>query len=352
MLRAEIGVARGDLDLSVDLTVDDGEVVAVLGPNGAGKTTLVRALAGLLPIERGRVEVDREVLDDPTAGVFVPPERRSVGVVFQDYALFPRLTARDNVAFGLQARGMDRRASLARADEWLDRLGVADQSSLHPASLSGGQAQRVAVARALAIEPRLLLLDEPLAALDASSRLHVRSELRRHLASFGGLRVLVTHDPIDALVLADRLVIVEGGRVAQTGTPAEVTARPATGYVADLVGINLLRGRRDGDRVELGGGGVLTIVPPDGLESDDVAVAIRPQAVALHRSEPSGSPRNTWAAAVHSVEHDRDRVRVTLGGAVPVTAEITTAAAVSLGLEAGQQVWASVKAVDLAVYEA
>lgn len=351
MLRAEIGLTQGDLELSVDLTVDDGEVVAVLGPNGAGKTTLVRALAGLLAIDRGRIEVDGHVLDDPDTGTFVPAARRSVGVVFQDYALFPRLSARDNVAFGLQARGADRRSSLVTADEWLERLGVGDHGALRPDALSGGQAQRVALARALATEPRLLLLDEPLAALDASSRLHVRGELRRHLREFSGLRVLVTHDPIDALVLADRLVIVESGRVTQTGAPADVAAHPATSYVADLVGINLLRGRLDGGRVDLADGGSLTVVPPSDLASTDVAVAIRPQAVALHPTEPSGSPRNSWAATVREVEHDRDRVRVTLSGPIPVTAEVTTSAAISLGLEAGQTVWASVKAVDIAVYE-
>lgn len=352
MLDASFGLAIGELEVDVALRAEAGETVALLGPNGAGKTTVVRALAGLLPVDRGGIELDGQVLDDPAAGVFVPTEQRPVGVVFQDYLLFPRMTARDNVAFGLRAEGVERRAAAEAADRWLERLGVAEHADSRPSALSGGQAQRVALGRALATEPRLLLLDEPLAALDATSRVHVRAELRRHLATFDGVRVLVTHDPIDALVLADRLVIVEQGRVTQTGTPAEVTARPATAYVADLVGINLLRGRLvDEHTVELGSGGVLTIAAPVEVAGTDVAVAIRPRAVALHRDQPAGSPRNAWRATVTDLEADRDRVRVTLGGSIPVTAEITAAAVTSLELRPGLEVWASVKAVDITVYE-
>ncbi len=353
MLEAHIELQRGELGIDVDLTTDVGEVVALLGPNGAGKTTVVQALAGLLPIDGGRIVLDGVTLDDPANGTFVETEQRPVGVVFQDYLLFPRMTVVDNVAFGLRARGSDRRRATAEALDWLRRLGIADLADARPAVLSGGQAQRVALARALATDPRLLLLDEPLAALDASTRVHVRAELRRHLATFDGARVLVTHDPIDALVLADRLVIVENGRVTQTGTPAEVTAHPATSYVADLVGLNLLRGRLvDRASVMLGSGATLTVLASADAESVDVAIAIRPQAVALHRDEPAGSPRNAWRAPIEDLEADRDRMRVTLGGSIPVTAEITAASAARLGLEPGQEVWASVKAVDIAVYDA
>src|SRR5690606_13078387 len=153
------------------------------------------------------------------------------------------MTARDNIAFGLRARGADKDAARHEAERWLERFGLADHARSRPSALSGGQAQRVALARALATDPELLLLDEPLAALDASTRVHVRAELRRHLATFEGARILITHDPIDALILADRLVIVEDGRITQTGAPADITSRPATRYVADLVGINLLHGR-------------------------------------------------------------------------------------------------------------
>lgn len=349
-LDAAIGVRVGDFDLDIELVAGDGEVVALLGPNGAGKSTAVRALAGLERVDRGRIVVDARVLDDPAEGVFVPSEHRPVSVVFQDYLLFPRLSARDNVAFGLRARGTDKRTANARALDWLERFGLADLAALRPAQLSGGQAQRVALARALATDPHLLLLDEPLAALDATTRVRVRSELRRHLATFDGARVLVTHDPIDALVLADRLVIVEDGRITQTGTPAEVTARPASSYVADLVGINLLTGRLAGDIVSIDGGGELTVAPTESIATAHVAIAIRPQAVAVHLARPDGSPRNAWEATIADVEPDRDRMRLRLAGRPSVVAEVTVAATESLGLVPGTSVWASVKATDVAVY--
>ncbi len=350
MLLADIHLDLGHLHLEIGLRVDDGEVVALLGPNGAGKTTALRAVAGLHPIDDGRIELDGAVLDDPAADTFVPTSKRPIGVVFQDYLLFPRLSALDNVAFGLRARGRTRAQARAEAQRWLVRLGLDELAGARPRTLSGGQAQRVALARALATEPRLLLLDEPLAALDAGTRLRVRTELRRHLATFHGARLLVTHDPVDALVLADRLVILEEGRMTQTGTPAEVTARPGSRYVAQLVGVNLLHGRATGERtVRLDSGAELTVADP--LPGPEVAVAIRPQAIALHAHQPDGSPRNTWTATVDDLEADRDRVRVTLGHRVPVTAEITPAALAELDLAAGAPVWASVKAVDLTVYE-
>jgi molybdate transport system ATP-binding protein len=350
VLHAAIGVQLGDFRLDITLDVSDGEVVALLGPNGAGKTTALRAIAGLQPLENGRIELDGIVLDDPAADVFVPTAERPIGVVFQDYLLFPRLSALDNIAFGLRARGHDKATARHRAHEWLDRFALAEQAHAKPRTLSGGQAQRVALARALATDPRLLLLDEPLAALDAGTRVQVRAELRRHLATFHGARLLVTHDPVDALVLADRLVIVERGHITQTGTPADVTARPASRYVAQLVGINLLHGTTIGEHtVRLATGAELTVADP--LPGPDVALAIRPQAIALHRQRPDGSPRNTWAATIADVEADRDRVRVTLTGPVAATAEVTPAAVAELDLAPGVSVWATVKAVDLTAYE-
>ncbi len=350
MLIASIEVHLGALDLALELEVGDGEVVAILGPNGAGKTTALRAIAGLRALDGGRIVLDGTVLDDPATSTFVPTAQRPIGVVFQDYLLFPRLSALDNVAFGLLAHGRDKAEAKAEAMRWLERFDLGAHADARPATLSGGQAQRVALARALATEPRLLLLDEPLAALDAATRLQVRTELRRHLATFDGARLLVTHDPVDALVLADRLVIVEAGHVTQAGTPAEVAARPASRYVAQLVGINLLHGAASGARtVQLTSGMELTVA--DALPGPLVAVAIRPQAIALHRDQPGGSARNTWVATVVGLEADRDRVRVDLGGPVPVIAEVTPAAVAELRLEADAEVWASVKAVDLTTYE-
>jgi molybdate transport system ATP-binding protein len=350
VLAAAVRLRLGDIDLDVEVEVADGEVVAVLGPNGAGKTTLLRAVAGLVPLDAGRVAVDGRVLDDPTAGTFVPTADRPIGVVFQDYLLFPRMTALDNVAFGLQARGVGKAAARERAAALLDRVGLAGQARSRPRALSGGQAQRVALARALATEPRVLLLDEPLAALDASARLHVRAELRRQLASFPGARLLVTHDPVDALVLADRLVVVEAGRVTQRGTTRDVARRPRTPYIAELVGVNLLTGTGGGPKVvRLDGGADLVVADP--VPAGPVAVAVRPRAVTVHRTRPEGSARNAWPATVVDLQADHDRVRVQLAGQVTVVAEVTAAAVADLGMAPGVAVWASVKAVDLAVYE-
>jgi molybdate transport system ATP-binding protein len=347
-LHADVGVQLGTLDLDATLTAGEGETVAILGPNGAGKTTLLRALAGLRALDRGRVELDGTVLDDG-ARVFLPPERRPVGVVFQDYLLFPHLSVLENVAFGLRARRVPRRDARERATAALERVGLVDRAGAKPRELSGGQAQRVALARAMATEPRLLLLDEPLAALDQSARGTVRRDLRAQLAGFPGVRILVTHDPLDAAALADRLVILEGGRIAQTGTFADVSARPRSPYVAELVGVNLLHGRAAGDRVELPSGGVLVV--PDAGTGDALAV-VHPNAVSLYRDPPGGSPRNVTAGHVGHVEHLGDRVRVRVDGTVPLVAEITPAALRELGLVEGSPVYATVKATEIAVYPA
>ncbi|HYD09701.1 MAG TPA: ABC transporter ATP-binding protein, partial [Acidimicrobiales bacterium] len=279
MLEARIGVDLDRFGLDVELTVDDGEVVALLGPNGAGKSTALRAIAGLRPLDRGSIVLDDVAIDG------LPTEERPIGVVFQDLLLFPRMTALDNVAFGLRARGSSKADARRDAQAWLDRFDVGHRAASKSKALSGGEAQRVALARALATSPRLLLLDEPLAALDATTRVLVRAELRRHLATFDGGRLLVTHDPVDAVVLADRLVIIEEGRVVQSGTPAAVTAHPATRYVAELAGVNLLHGVAAGERrVRLADGVHATTA--DALPGNDVAITVRPQAITLHRHEP------------------------------------------------------------------
>jgi molybdate transport system ATP-binding protein len=356
-LDATVRLRLGALDLDAHVGVAAGEVVAVLGPNGAGKTTLLRVLAGLVAPASGRVVLDGSILDDPAAGVWVPPERRPVGVVFQDGLLFPHLSALDNVAFGLRCRGLTRSEARVRARDQLEQAGLGDLAARRPVALSGGQTQRVALARALVIEPRLLLLDEPLSALDAGARVEVRRALRRELATFEGTRLLVTHDPLDAVALADRLVVLEQGRVVQSGPIADVTARPRSRYVADLVGTNLMRGTARGDRVVLADGSGEISVP--GAGAGDVFVLVHPRAVALHRRRPEGTPRNVWRGRAEALEPlgDRVRVRVLASGeraaeSRALVAEITPAAVIDLGLADGVEVWASVKATEVSVYPA
>jgi molybdate transport system ATP-binding protein len=337
----------GELELEVGLSVAVGETLAVLGPNGAGKTSLLRVLLGLLPLTSGVVSLGSRVLDDPARGTFVPTEDRSIGAVFQDLLLFPTLDVLDNVAFGLRAKGERRGSAAERAQEWLARMDLADRAHASVRTLSGGEAQRVALARALAPVPSALLLDEPLAALDAEQRGSVRRDLRRHLTAHSGPCVLVTHDPLDAAVLADRVVVLEQGRISAAGQLADLVARPRTPWAAELAGTNLLHGRARGSVLEVGDG-ALTVAEPPG--DGPVLVAVRPAAVALHRTKPEGSPRNIWTGTVLAVEGFGERVRVQVSGAVPLVAEVTTAAVADLDLAPGVQVWASVKATEVDAY--
>ena len=350
-LRVAGEVRRGSFSLALDFSVQPGEVLGVLGPNGAGKTTLLRTLAGLAALTRGRIELAGTSLDDPGRQLFVPAERRPVGLVFQNYRLFPHLSVRDNVAFAARARGARRHPARQRADGWLDRLGLAEFAARKPAQLSGGQAQRVALARALAADPGLLLLDEPLAALDARTRLEVRGELRRHLSAFGGPSLVVTHDPLEAMVLTDRLLVIEDGRVVQQGSPAEVARRPASQYVARLMGLNLYRGTRSTDAaVALDGGGVLHAAGGE-QAIGPVLLAVRPSAIALHTEQPRhASPRNVWPGTVTGVELLTDRVRVQVSGSPPALVDITPDAVAELDLAAGSPVWLSAKATEIDCY--
>jgi molybdate transport system ATP-binding protein len=339
-LRAHLIVQRPRFRLDAGITVAAGEVVALLGPNGAGKTTALRALAGLTPLSGGHIDLDGRPLHT------LPPERRPIGMVFQEYLLFPHLSALDNVAFGPRCHGVAKPDARRAAATWLERVGLAEHAGAKPRHLSGGQAQRVALARALAVQPGLLLLDEPLAALDAHTRLQIRSQLRRHLADFGGATVLVTHDPLDAMVLADRLVVLEHGAIVQQGSPAEVARHPRTDYVARLVGLNLYRGAAAGRQVMVGDirfNVAEHVVGP-------AFVAFPPAAVALYRTRPDGSPRNLWQATIEGIERHGDNVRIHLGRPITASADVTPAAVADLDLTPGQQVWAAVKATETHAY--
>ena len=328
-LDLSLGLRSFDLDLSLDV---GDETVAIVGPSGAGKTTLLRALAGLARPDRGRIALGDEVWFDERTNL--PPEERDVGFVFQDYALFPHLSVRSNVAFG---------GGNGTVDALLERFGLAALANERPRSLSGGERQRVALARALARGPRLLLLDEPLAALDAHTKSRVRGELRGHLRSAGLPTLLVTHDYDDAAALAHRLGVLNDGSLLQLGTPTELIAAPASPFVAEFTGANLLVGwaRRTVDgltEVELDGG--QTLVSADEAEGR-VGAVVHPWEISLARERPTDSMQNHVAGTVESVVPVGNRLRVRVG---PITAEITERAAEALDLREGDRVYASFKA--------
>ncbi|MEO7070044.1 MAG: ABC transporter ATP-binding protein [Nostocoides sp.] len=357
-LRLAGRVTRGDFDVDVDIAARPGEVLAVLGPNGSGKSTLLRAIAGLAPLAEGRITLDGLTLDDAASGHFVAPQNRPVALVFQDQRLFPHLSVTDNVAFAARSSGTDRHAATASALDWLGRLGLTHLADRRPRALSGGEAQRVALARALAAEPRALLMDEPMSALDSRTRVEVRAELRRHLRSFEGPVVLVTHDPLEAMILADRIVVVEHGRVVQQGTASEVARRPRTDYVARLVGLNLYAGAFDastGTVVLDGGGRLVTTSGPDAGEATAhghrALVVLRPSAITVHPDHPGpGSPRNVWSGEIVDLEFVADRVRVQVAGPPDALVDLTAAALAELDLGPGSRVWLSAKATETEAY--
>lgn len=326
------------------LDAEPGTTIAVVGPNGAGKTTLLRALLGLTP----RAHAELRLGDTDVTGL--PPHRRHVAWVPQDGALFPHMSALANTAYGPRASGVPRAEARRRAQEWLDRLGVGHLAHRRPAQVSGGQAQRVALARALAARPRLLLLDEPLAALDQTTRAHVRHTLRTHLDTFGGVCLIVTHDPVEAVSLADRVLVLDQGLALQDETPAEVTRHPRSPWVARMLGRNAWPGTAGPEGLTLLGGG--TLVTADPLPPGTKALAIiAPEAVSVHRDRPTGSPRNVWPGTIREITTSGSRLRllITSPQAPDLVAEITPQAAAELGLTDGTSVWTSVKATEATV---
>ncbi|MBW1597512.1 ABC transporter permease [Streptomyces sp. JJ38] len=324
------------------LDAEPGTTIAVVGPNGAGKTTLLRALLGLTP----RAHATLRLGDDDVTGR--PPHRRHVAWVPQDGALFPHLSALANTAYGLRALGTGRVVARRAARIWLERLGVGHLAHRRPAQLSGGQAQRVALARALATRPRLLLLDEPLAALDQTTRAHVRHTLRTHLRYFGGVCLIVTHDPVEAVSLADRVLVLDEGRALQYAPPAEVSRHPRSPWVARMLGRNAWPGTGTAEGLALAGGGHLVVAEP-GAAGDEALAIIPPEAVSVHRDRPGGSPRNVWPGTVREITGLGSRLRVLVASdaAPDLVAEITPGAAAELGLAEGVEVWTSVKATEV-----
>jgi ABC-type sulfate/molybdate transport systems ATPase subunit len=320
---------------ALELGLEVSRTVALVGPSGAGKTSALRVVAGLAKPQRGRVALDGEAWLDTAFGLSLPPDRRRVGLVFQDYALFPHLSVRANVAFG--ARGRD-------VDALLERFRIEHLATAHPLELSGGERQRVALARALAREPGVLLLDEPLAALDAHTKAEVRHELSELLRELALPTLLVTHDYEDAAALADHVGVLVEGRLRQLGTPAELVARPRDAFVASFTGANLLRGRARRERALT----AIRLESGEDLYSADeaegeVGVVVYPWEVSVARAHApdADSALNVIRGQVGSLVEVANRVRVRVG---PVTAEVTAASAARLELANGGVAYATFKA--------
>jgi len=350
-----------DRGVELELRVEPGEVVAVLGANGAGKSTLLSLISGLTRPDTGRITLDGQVLVDRDRSVWVPPHRRGVVLLAQQALLFPHLTAVANVAFGPRSHGVPRRDANAAAEHWLAAVDATEFAGRKPAQLSGGQAQRIAVARALAADPALLLLDEPMAALDVAVAPALRQLLRKVLrgppADTARTALLVTHDLIDALSLADRVIVLESGRIVEDGPARTVLAHPRSAFAARIAGIDLLAGivddhgivTRDGLRIQ-------GILDPGCVPGQHAVAVFSPSAVAVHLTSPGGSPRNHLAVTIAELEPRGELVRVTsadiAGGAGGLVADITAAAAADLDLVPGKRVHYAVKATEVTIYPA
>jgi molybdate transport system ATP-binding protein len=384
-LDVDVLLRRANFTLDVTLRAEPGDVVAVLGPNGAGKSTLLGIVAGLLCPHEGRVVLGGRTLTGD--GILIPAEQRRVGLMGQNPLLFPHLTAVENVAFGPRAQGATRATARADAREWLARLGLTEFADRKPARLSGGQRQRVALARALAARPELLLLDEPLGALDAQTAPEIRHVLRTHLRAASLTTLLVTHDVLDAATLADRVVVLVDGAVVDSGPTTRVLAAPRSSFAAALAGLNMITGMtrsaaQPGTVVAVAGGAApggsaVSGVAAEPIGAGDGAIALFPPAAVAVYLEPAGagSPRNTWPATVVALERGTSAIRVRArrlrGGTVDtspglasgdgtwgggqdgestIAADLTPAAVAELGLKPGMLVYLSIKANEVRVH--
>jgi molybdate transport system ATP-binding protein len=355
MLRCIVRKRQGGFLLDLSLTAAAGRTLVVVGESGSGKSTLLRTLAGLERPDEGTIELEGVVWVDGPAGTWLPASDRPVGLVTQDYALFPHLSVLENVAFGLRAGGSAAGAARTRAVAMLERLGIGELAPRRPGSLSGGQQQRVALARALVLEPALLLLDEPLSALDLQARREVRAELRTMLATLSCVTIYVTHSPLEALAFGDQIAVLEAGRLAQWGSGAELLRHPRSPYVAEFMGLNFFQGtiesRSEGLARVRTAGGTISVVDPGGDAA--VYLAVDPRDITLHAEAPGGSTQNIFRGPVLEMlpEPPRgERVRIILGTEPPLVAEISRPALEVLALQEGREVFAAFKAVGVTAY--
>jgi molybdate transport system ATP-binding protein len=346
--------ARG---LDVEILVAPGEVLAVLGPNGAGKSTILHVLAGLVRPDAGVVKLGGRVLTDTSAGIQVATHDRRVGLLMQDPLLFPHLTVGSNVAFGPRAaKRFGRKDSRALAERWLGEVEAADLIDRMPRQLSGGQAQRVALARALAADPDVLLLDEPLTGLDVAVATAMRRVLRRVLATDGRSALLVTHDVLDVVTLADRVVVLEAGRIVESGPTSAVLATPRSRFGARFAGVNLIAGHAGQGDTLLTEWGTVWHGRLDGdIAAGDAAVAVfPPSAISVYRDKPNGSPRNVVEVVVAELDSRGPTIRIRAeeqpDGAPGLAADVTAEAATELGLALGDRMYFVVKSQQVSVH--
>lgn len=336
-------------DVVAEVEVPEGQTLAVVGPNAAGKSTLLQVAAGLLRPDHGVVRLGERVLTDTAAGVQVPVHRRRIGWLAQSGLLFGHLSVLDNVAFGPRSRGLGRAAALEQANQWLDRLALTELAGRRPGTLSGGQAQRVALARTLAADPEALLLDEPTSALDV----HVAAGLRRLLAETltGRTTILVSHDLLDIVALADQLAVIEAGRVVEQGPVAEVLARPSSAFGARLADVNIIRGTLlDAGTLTAGDLVVHGIADDDQYTSGRALATLRPAAITVALTAPQTSARNVWASTIRALETMPNGIRVRADvGPISLAADVTAASAAAMGLRPAMPVWLAAKAQEVTI---
>jgi len=355
-LDARMVVPRAAFDVDVSLGADRGEIIALIGPNGSGKSTVLQAIAGLIMPQWAQLTLAGRVLQERGTVSRVPPHRRRIGLMGQDPLLFPHLTVLENVAFGPRSSGASRSAARTAARHWLERLDLAQLADRRPAELSGGQRQRAALARALAAEPDLLLLDEPLAAADVRTAGEIRQLLREHLRAAGQTTVVVTHEVLDAAVLADRVLVMSQGRVVDAGRTSRMLTEPGTEFGAALAGLNLIIGTATADaRLRTDDGIVVAGLAETSLQPGLPASAVfSPASVAVSPLAPGGSPRNQWPGLVLAAEPAPSAVRLRIaltGSDIVLAADVTPAAVAALPLTAGADVHVEVKATQVRLYQ-
>ena len=354
MLSVQVSKQLREFPLEIGFDVRPAETLVIIGPSGCGKTTTLNIIAGLLAPDEGTIVLGDRVLCNTERGPCLPTEKRNVGYVFQDFALFPHMSVLENVAYGLRARRRPGREVRKKVDDVLGLLGIEHLRAHRPGALSGGERQRVALARAIACDAEILLLDEPLGSLDAQTRNRVRGELQRMLRVVGRIAILVTHDYIDALTFGDQICVMDRGRVLQMGERQELLRHPRSRFVAELTGVNFFQGTISGSLrqgvAEVWVGDACLYAASSREELGDTLLAFFPTDVSVSRERPSGSPRNVFESRVQEIVHMGDKVRILLNGAVPLCAEITAESLDKLSIRAGDTVYASVKATAIKTY--